>query len=159
VGASYEQSVVDLIEACIAVENAAHKLYSVLAAVHSDDSEISALWMKMAREEQNHAAQFKLALGNAAAMVKTVAVDPEAAEKLRQEVLALADRYVASPPTVAEALTAAAGFEDALANIHMDRVASFADQSYKTLFKAMMAADKDHFGCLKKALWRRGIGR
>jgi rubrerythrin len=157
VTAGYEQNVVDLIEACIAIELAIGKLYSVLAAVHSDDAEISALWLKMAREEQSHAAQFKLALGNAAAMVKTVNVDPEATEKLRQGVCALADQFAANPPSIAEALAAAAKFEDDLAAMHMDRVATFADESYKTLFRAMMAADKDHFGCLKKALWRRGI--
>jgi rubrerythrin len=159
VTASYEQKVVDLIEACIAIESAAEKLYAVLATVHSDDAELSALWLKMAREEQSHAAQFRLALGNAVSMVESVAVDPDEAERLRLFISDLTDRYVASPPSVAEALTAAAKLEDDLANMHMDRVATFAAQSYKTLFRAMMAADKDHFGCLKKAMWRRGIGR
>jgi rubrerythrin len=155
----YEQQVVDLIEACIAVESAAEKLYSMLAVAHSEDTEISALWLKMAREEQSHAAQFKLALSNAAAMVETVQVDLTEAEKLRTRIAELNERYAASPPTVPEALKAAAEFEDDLANMHMDRAATFASPSYKSLFRAMMAADKDHFGCLNKALRRRGVHR
>lgn len=157
--AGYEQSVVDLIEACLAIENAASKLYSLLADLHSEDVEISALWAKMAREEQSHAAQFKLALANATAMVETVNVDPEEAARLGRLATDLVDRYVASPPSVAEALTAAAKLEDDLAQMHMDRVATFTKASYKTLFSAMMAADKDHVGCLSKALRRRGVGR
>jgi rubrerythrin len=159
VTAGYEQNVVDLIEACLAIETAAAKLYSRLADLHSEDTEMSALWMKMAREEQSHAAQFKLALGNATAMVQTVDVDPGDAERLRRLATDLFDRYAASPPTVAEALAAAAKLEEDLGQMHMDRVATFTKTSYKALFAAMMAADKDHFGCLKKALRRRGIGR
>jgi rubrerythrin len=159
VTAGYEQKVVDLIEACIAIESAAGQLYSMLAAVHSDDAEISALWLKMAREEQSHAAQFKLALGNAASIVDTVEAVLAEAEKLRRAVSEMSDRYVASPPSVTEALTAAAKLEDDFAHMHMDRVATFTNKSYKALFKAMMAADNDHVGCLKKALRRRGIGR
>jgi rubrerythrin len=157
VTAGYEQTVVDLIEACIAVEHAAEKLYTVLAAVHSEDLEISALWSKMAREEQNHAAQFKLAQGNAGSMVDTVAVDPAEAERIRRFVLDLAERYQAQPPPIGDALAIAAKLEEDLATMHMDRVATFATPSYKTLFRAMMAADKDHFGCLQKAMRRRGI--
>jgi rubrerythrin len=157
VSGGYEQQVVDLIEACIAVESAAEKLYSMLAVAHAEDAELSALWLKMAREEQSHAAQFRLALANAGAMVETVQVDSVAAEKLRLRIGELLDRYAASPPTAIEALKAAADFEDDLANMHMDRVATFASPSYKSLFKAMMAADKDHFGCLNKALRRRGV--
>jgi rubrerythrin len=159
VTAGYEQNVVDLIEACLAIETAAAKLYSLLADLHSEDVEISALWMKMAREEQSHAAQFKLALANAAAMVQTVKVDRKEAERLRRLATDLIGRYVASPPSVPEALAAAAKLEEDLAQMHMDRVATFAQASYKALFSAMMAADKDHFGCLTKALRRRGVGR
>jgi rubrerythrin len=155
VAVGYEQGVVDVIEACITLENAAEKLYCVLAEAHADDAEMAALWLKMAREERSHAAQFKLALGNAASMVATVAVDPAQAETLRRRVADLTDRYTASPPSAVEALEAAAQLEDDLANVHMDRVGTFAARSYKTLFRAMMAADKDHFGCLKKVLWRR----
>lgn len=143
-----------LLQTCLAIETAHARYYGVLAAAHAADPEISALWRKTAREEESHAAQFRLAISGAAGTISAVASPLSEATRLLQGVeLALA-RTQAEAPSIPDALRSAIRMEEALAALHMDQVVIFERLSHQNLFRAMMAADKGHVDALRQALAR-----
>lgn len=134
------------------LERAMFDLYQVLATAHEDAPTIAKLWRKTAREEEQHAAQFRLALSNARSMVFEVRAEWKDALQMVQAIEALVQRYRANPPTIPEALRSAIALEKSLAHLHVDRACVFANDAHQRLFRAMMAADEEHIGSLENAL-------
>jgi rubrerythrin len=146
-------AVLILLDTCHAIELACERLYSALADAHADHPPIASLWRKTAREEQAHAAQFRLLMAGHGAAVEEVAVDRTEALAALQELEATASRIRMQTPTVEEALTFAVRLEERLAKFHADTAAIFHEDSQRRLFRAMMAADDRHTDALREALY------
>jgi rubrerythrin len=144
--------IVGTLEIGYRLELAMAELYQVLGKVHHHHTQISSLWRKTAREEEQHAAQFRLAMSHARAMICEVAVDGRDAQQMLDAIEALARRYQANPPTIPEALRSAVRLEESLAQLHVDRACRFANAAHQRLFEAMLAADQEHVGSLQEAL-------
>jgi rubrerythrin len=142
----------EVLTACRDMETAMADLYEMLAKVHADIPHMVKLWTKTANDERNHAAQFALALDIGNAAVEAVRVDLSVIERTIRSVKLLQKECATHPPTVEQALQAAISFEEALVNLHADKIPIFADASHKKLFGAMMAADQEHVGRLRRML-------
>jgi rubrerythrin len=149
---------IQLLETCLAIELAASRLYAVLATAHADNPTISQLWKRTARDEESHAAQFRLAISCAATMLEGASGDLASANQVLQAIEGVAARYAAHPPSVAEALKTAITLEENLVHFHVDRVARFTRHSYEELFRSMMTADAEHVERLREALQAHGGG-
>jgi rubrerythrin len=141
-----------VLSGCRDMETAMADLYDLLAKIHAGVPYMAKLWSKTANEERNHAAQFTLALDIANGAVKAVRVDISTIERTVHAVHLLREEYLARPPTVEQALQAAITSEEALVDLHADKIPIFAEESHKRLFVAMMAADREHVGRLRRAL-------
>jgi hypothetical protein len=150
-----DPSTVDLFEVldlCCAIELASARLYHTFASQHGAHPSLVALWRKVAREEENHAAQFNLAKVGKAAMVTgaNVTVDDLRAMKAKLDDVVNKARSSVMPPRAAISL--AIELEDAMDRVHTVSVLVFAQPSHKRLFEAMMAADREHAESLRRAL-------
>ncbi len=144
-----------VLSTCFAVERACGRLYRRLADIHGDDQEIANLWRKTAREEDSHAAQFRLASENLPALVESANIGlPETAELL-EAVETVFSQYGEEPPGIVEGLATALRLEERLARLHMDQIANFTTPSFKALFSAMMSADREHIARISAALASR----
>jgi len=141
-----------VLSACREMETAMADLYDLLAKIHTDVPHMAKLWRKTANEERNHAAQFALALYIGNGVVEAVRVDISIIEGTLRAVHRLREEWMTRPPTVEQALQVAITSEEALVNLHADKIPIFAEESHKKLFAAMMAADREHVGRLRQAL-------
>lgn len=158
-GVNPSQELVRLLSICERIELAHARLYALLAELHAVHPELAQLWRKTAREEEGHAAQFKLALSGAGGVVLTTLPTDEALHLL-DAVEKLIPWWKSQPPTVPDALRTAIQMEEALARVHMNEVALFEREANRKLFSAMMASDQGHVDSLRDALskWERVNG-
>ncbi len=110
--------VLGLLDTCHAIELACERLYLTLAEAHREHAPIVSLWRKTGREEQAHAAQFRLLMAGHGAVVGESAVDPTEARAALHELEAMASRVRIQAPTVKEALRFAIQLEEQLAKSH-----------------------------------------
>lgn len=142
------------LQLCAEMEREMGELYRDFAAAHARDPGLAQLWMKTAREEDNHANQFELALRYGEELGKVlVSADTVAAlvETVREERC----RHTGNPPSPTDALRAAVDLEDRFAHFHMSTITAFRSPNLRKLFEAMMAADREHSDALRGALAAR----
>jgi rubrerythrin len=141
-----------VLTACRDMEASMAELYETLAKVHTDVPYMAKVWNKTANEERNHAAQFTLALDIGSDAVESVRVDLSVIERTQRAVELLRKECVTHPPTVEQALRATIAFEEALINLHADKIPIFAQDAHKKLFSAMLGADREHVNRLRRTL-------
>ncbi len=142
---------VRLLDVCRRIEFAMAGLYRYLADRYPDLPDVAAALRKTANEEENHALQFQLAskLPNLLVELK---VGVEAADRLLKTVQDLDAKIRQAPPSAVTALQVALELERRLTDYHMDSIGVFQSPQLQEMFKAMMAADKNHQGALGEAL-------
>ena len=136
---------------CAEMEREMAELYRDLAAAHAEDPGLAQLWAKTAREEDNHAHQFELALLYDEKL-GTVNVTSDTAKALVGVVQEMRRRLTESPPSPAKALRTAIELEERFAEFHMTTVTTFGTPGLRKLFEAMMAADREHVALLRAEL-------
>jgi rubrerythrin len=140
-----------LLEVCRRIEFTLASLYRFLSNLYGDIPDIAAVFLKTANEEENHALQFVHAL-----KLPNVIEHPTAAagseDYLLRDVLDLDAKVRRTPPPPVDALRTAVDLERRLAGYHMDTIGVFRQPRLQEMFKAMMAADKDHVETLTAAL-------
>ncbi|MCX5867068.1 MAG: hypothetical protein NT009_06220 [Proteobacteria bacterium] len=143
---------IQVLEKCQKLEEVAAEMYHFLAQSHKFDPGICALWEKTAGEEENHASQFSMAIR----MKKGLSVEIKAEKMKVEETLKIAESILEgmkkNPPRIRKALEDVIMLEEIFSEFHLANTMHFPDESHKKLFQAMMSADKDHVGSLKKAL-------
>jgi hypothetical protein len=140
-----------LLDLCEKVELTMAELYRELAQQQRKRADLYRLWMKTAGEEDNHAMQF----GRAASMGEAIG-DVLLSEQQIGQMLAKARALYASvrtrPPTPLAALEQAMVIEQDLSECHMAFAATFAEHQVRTLFEAMLAADRAHVEALARQI-------
>jgi rubrerythrin len=150
--------IIKVLEICRDIEAASAELYSYFAEIYSDHQEMAALWRKTAKEEEDHAKQFVLALKmRREPFVEALVVDGSKAENALKIVRSLNDKARKSQPGMLEALRAAIKLEKGLADFHMTTAVHFVQESQKQLFLALMKADNEHVEALEKFYQRFSV--
>jgi rubrerythrin len=142
-----------LLEICRRIEFTLASLYRYLGELHWGTTDIAAILIKTANEEENHARQFEFAL-KLPNLIAHPKVDVYAADGLLKDVLDLDKRVRQTPTLPVDALQAAVEIEERLASYHMNSIGIFHDPKLQQLFDAMMAADKQHAQTITQALAR-----
>jgi rubrerythrin len=140
---------------CVELELKNMELYDLYADCFSDDLQMARLWRKVAREEEDHANQFKLAAKIKNGGIGSIHVDPWKVENAILMVQSIINAVKSSPPMPEDALRSALKLEEHLSGFHVECVAEFEDEQLKTLFHAMMAVDDEHVKRLREVYEQR----
>jgi rubrerythrin len=152
VSTSQSAEVLKVLNTCHAIELASERLYSVFAEIHASHPTVAQLWHKTAREELQHAAQFRLLMGAYGSAIERVEVDHRQALEALREVELMVSRARQQPPSIVDALRFAVQLEERLAGFHAAAATVFKQEAHRKLFRAMMAADDRHTDALREAL-------
>ena len=141
-----------VLDYCVNIETKCAELYRFFGELYADIPEISSLWDKTAKEEDNHAEQFKLAV-----RLKGTGMEGVKSDLSRvMDIVDTLDTYLAkfkeSNPTPVQALTFAIQLEEDLSEYHMASIIDFADNEQAKLFTCMADNDNGHVELLQKAL-------
>lgn len=140
-----------LLEKCRQIELLCKDLYDYFAELYSDDENAALLWSKTAKEEENHAAQFTMALKLKKGMPCMVVVEAARVESVISQFRTVIAKVKTSPPTLMDALLSSIKLEKYLSEFHVGCVVIFEDDSHRKLFNAMMASDNEHIASLQAA--------
>ncbi|QSV46629.1 ferritin family protein [Geobacter benzoatilyticus] len=147
-----KEDVLRILEICREIEECMAGLYHYYAEIFSDTPDMSKLWEKTAREEENHANQFALAINlRRQGVVQAVNTDLFTAETILNKLKSIYATVKQTRPAIADALRSAIKIEEKLAAYHMSSLALFQDESYRKLFEAMMKNDQGHIVSLERA--------
>lgn len=138
-----------LLEKCREIELLCKELYDYFAHLYSDNEDAVTLWTKTAAEEANHAAQFTMALRLRKDMPCLIVVDATKVESIILQFRGLIAKVKTDPPKFVDALNSSIKLEKYLADLHLDCVAMFEDDSYRKMFNAMMSSDNQHIESLQ----------
>ncbi|MDD5223742.1 MAG: ferritin family protein [bacterium] len=141
-----------ILEKCRRVEEIAEEIYLLLAKAYRSDPQACAVFTKTASEEENHASQFSLAIRMKKGLQVEILMDKDQLEEILQMSESILKEIKINPPPLRKALEDMIMLEEVLSECHLANTMQFKDESSKKLFQAMMSADQDHVGSLKKAL-------
>ncbi len=130
---------------CAQIEENTALIYHEFANNKKCDPDLAAIWLRMARDEENHAQQLKLAIrllrDDIADLVKDGGVNPDEMNGLAKSVLGKArnENY-----ELLDMLNDAVVLEDSFRNIHATCALEFKDPSLLATFKRLAQADEVH---------------
>jgi len=139
-------------EVCARIEGLCAELYHYYSAIYQDNEDVSLLWEKTAREEENHQKQFELAYKLREEVDFELEANLESANKICQKLKNLLDHVHKNPPDIITALTRAIEMEERLASLHMENAVRFKDKMVQRLFQALQDYDQDHIKALQHCL-------
>jgi rubrerythrin len=140
-----------IFEICRQIELVNAEIYLYFVEIFSDIPWCAELWGKTAREEQNHAAQFELAMKMKRGVIESVVIDKETAANALKVTESILAEVKGQHLSLEDALRASIKLEIHLAEFHMDCITIFKEESFAKMFKAMMAADEYHLKALQNA--------
>lgn len=140
-----------LLEKCREIELLCKELYDYFAELYADDEDAVRLWSKTAAEEENHAAQFTMALRLINDLPCIILVDAARVESVILQFKGMIAKVKSAPPKLVDALGSSIKLEKYLAEFHLGCVAMFENDSYRKMFNAMMLSDNKHVESLQAA--------
>jgi rubrerythrin len=139
------------LEVCMGIETLCADLYHYYSEVYEDVPEASILWKKTAMEEENHRAQFELALRLLNETEFEVSKENlKLAYTIQYKLLKLTDYVKSNKPELLTAVSKAIEMEDRLANLHVHTALKFRDESIRRLFKTLSEEDCTHISNLQR---------
>jgi len=135
---------------CAEIELKSMELYDLYADCFEHDVDVARMWRRVAREEENHANQFRLAVKMKEGAIRAVTVDPWKVDNTLRVLQSIIDGVKRSSPSLEEALRSAIKLEEHLSCLHVDCVVNFEDEQYRKFFHAMMACDNAHASRLQE---------
>lgn len=137
---------------CAKIEAGFAELYHYYSELFSEDPDVSALWKKVAAEEENHARQFDFADRLYRNADFNVTVDAGRPQRVFEKLCSLLEHVRQNPPALETALVRAIEMEEVLADLHMATAVKFADESIQKMFIAMSGSDREHIQSLRRYL-------
>ena len=136
---------------CAEIELKSMELYDLYADCFEHDLDVARMWRRVAREEENHANQFRLAVRMKDGAIGGVIVDPGRVEDTLRVVQSIIDGVKQCPPSLEDALRSAIKLEEQLSGLHVDCVVNFENEQCRRFFHAMVTYDNAHASCLQEA--------
>ena len=143
---------IHILDTCSLIEEKCAHIYRHFEQMFSDAPEIEALWHKIANDEDNHSAQFKLA----ASQLVHDNVDVEFKDK---KLIAILDKLESihravetSQLSLSEVFEMALVIEMDLAERHIESIITYGDYGLSDLFIKMEKYDQGHLELLQNAV-------
>lgn len=132
------------LEACILIEETCAAIYRTFAEIFSSSPEVSALWLKIAEDEDAHREQFNIAY----LLRGSGYLNQDTENYLIKQVLAninsLKDDITRNVPTLKDALIISSILERSIENYHVEAGKLIMDEELADLIAKMSDNDKGH---------------
>lgn len=142
---------VKFLNKCAEIELQAAQIYFVFSANPNCDQTLAKIWGTMARDEENHAAQLRLAMrlpmNESFEKLKEGIADPD---ELFQVARQIESRARGSVLSVLEMLKTAVVLEREFRKLHATYVLTFKDPKLLDVFQRLARADEQHVGELQE---------
>jgi len=130
---------------CAAIEENVAKIYRVMAKNTAISKDLRDILLKMASDEDQHAAKILFALRlSREAVIDRYKLPQQRIKDLLAESHAILARQLAEPSTEEEALITMIRLERDFCQVHVEAVASFKDPKMLELFEALAGDDASH---------------
>jgi len=114
--------------------------------------DLSRLWIQTAQEEENHMFQFQMAVRLSKSAPFTTVVSMTHVQQALDTIIGLLERVRNNPPTWYNALKLAIELEERMSRFHTNSALVFDDDTFNSLYQAMMKHDQDHIEALSRYL-------
>ncbi len=138
----------ELLEICSRIEKMTSELYYYFSGLYRKMPGLTRLWIKTAQEEENHMLQFQMAIRLSKSATFTTTVSLAHAHQVFDMVTGIQERVRKNPPTWHNALKLAIELEERMSRFHTDTALIFDDDTFNSLYQAMMKHDEDHIRAL-----------
>ncbi len=140
------------LDVCSMIEQKCANIYRHFERMFSDNPGIKALWHKIASDEENHSAQFRLAAMNLGHNNKDVTFKDKKMLSLLSKLDSI-HRFVETETiTLSKAFEIALFIEQDLAERHIESILNYEDCGLSELFVKMEKYDQAHLSLLQKAI-------
>lgn len=141
-----------LLEICTTIESKTAELYFCFSDLYRERPDLSRLWRKTAQEEENHMLQFQLAIKLKKSCAFSAVVSLTQAQQALTMITGLLEKVRERTPTWRNALKFAIELESRLSLFHTNTALVFEEDSFNSLYRAMMKHDQDHVLALSRYL-------
>lgn len=141
-----------LLEICMNIEKETSELYFFFSDLFQELPDLSRLWRKTALEEENHMLQFQMAARLLKSCKFTTTINLTHAQKALDMITGLLEKSREHPPSWHNALMLAIELENRMSHFHTDTALVFKEESFNSLYHAMMKQDQDHVEALSRYL-------
>jgi rubrerythrin len=142
----------ELLDICGRIEQKTSELYYYFAELYRDMPDLSRLWTKTAQEEENHMYQFQMAARLSKSASFTTMISTTQARQALDMVTGVRERVMKHPPTWFNALKLAIELEERVSRFHTNSALVFDEDTFNSLYHAMMQYDQDHVRALSSYL-------
>lgn len=136
---------------CLIEEKCAH-IYRHFERMFSDDPDIESLWHRMANDEENHAAQFKLAALRPGIDCSDVSFKDKKLLAVLDKLDSIHRAVETDQLSLSEVFEIALAIELDLAERHIESILTYGDCGLSELFFKMEKYDQAHLELLQKAV-------
>jgi rubrerythrin len=143
---------IHILEKCCLIEERCAHIYRHFGRQFSEEPDISALWHKVATEEDHHADQFRLATCHLGAKIKDIDFTDKKLKAILSKLDSIHSTIETSRPSLSEAFEIALYIEKSLAEYHIDSILTYADHGLSELFIKMEKNDQGHLELLQNAI-------
>jgi rubrerythrin len=140
------------LDACSMIEDQCAHIYRHFERMFSDSPDIEALWHKIANDEENHAAQFKLASLHLGENKKDLKSKDKKLITLLDKLDSIHRAVEAKQLSLSEAFEIALVIEMDLAERHIESILTYRDHGLSDLFLKMEKYDQGHLELLQDAI-------
>ena len=138
----------ELLDICGRIEKLTSELYYYFSKLYLDMPDLTRLWIKTAQEEENHMFQFQMAVRLSKSATFTTAISMVHAQQALDMITGVRERVRKNPPTWHNALKLAIELEERMSRFHTNSALIFDDETFNSLYQAMMQHDEDHIRAL-----------
>lgn len=140
------------LDTCSLIEDRCAHIYRHFERAFSDAHDIAALWHKIAKDEDNHAAQFKLAALHLGDNKKDVDFDDKKFKAVLDKLDSIHRTVETNQLSLSEAFEIALVIEMELAERHIESILTYGDSGLSDLFIKMEKYDQGHLEVLQNAI-------
>lgn len=143
---------IHFLDTCSLIEERCAHIYRHFERMFSDEPEIEALWNKMANDEDNHSAQFKLAALHLGDNNKDVDFKDKKLLKVLDKLDSIHRAVETKQLSLTETFEIALVIEMDLAERHIESIITYRDHGLSDLFLKMEKYDQGHLELLQNAI-------
>lgn len=140
------------LDTCSLIEERCAHIYRHFERMFSDAPDIAALWHKIANDEDNHAAQFKLAALHLGHNKKDIDFKDKKLKAVLDKLDSIHRTVETNNSSLSEAFEIALVIEMELAERHIESILTYGDYGLSDLFIKMEKYDQGHLELLQEAI-------